>query len=174
MYCRQKNLRYELKNLRYELILNTGRYCHIEFTRLDIHLACISVSPWCSLLIQSSPFAWPHFLLHQPLIPWSHPICCCSWNAWNVFWPMSSVGPGDMPGHWTCPLVDHWETPDSSMSMTNVHVGFCILKLVPLSMHLYGYLRPLDIGIHAPEFPGSVDILGICDQYPVPSGDVET
>ena len=128
MYCRQKNLRYELKNLRYELILNTGRYCHIEFTRLDIHLACISVSPWCSLLIQSSPFAWPHFLLHQPLIPWSHPICCCSWNAWNVFWPMSSVGPGDMPGHWTCPLVDHWETPDSSMSMTNVHVGLLRIK----------------------------------------------
>ena len=73
-----------------------------------------------------------------------------------------------------CPLVDHWETPDSSMSMTNVHVVFLRIKAIALSMHLYGYLRPLDIGIHAPEFPGSVDILGICDQYPVPSGDVET
>ena len=27
-------------------------YCHIDFTRLDFHLACISVSPWCSLLMQ--------------------------------------------------------------------------------------------------------------------------
>jgi hypothetical protein len=36
---------------------------------------------------------------------------------------MSSVGSGDVPGHSTCPLVDHWDTPDFSMSMTNVHVG---------------------------------------------------
>ena len=63
-----------------------------------------------------------------PRIPWSHPICCCSRNAWKVNWPMSSVGPGDVPGHSTCPLVDHWETPDSSMSMTNGHVGFLRIK----------------------------------------------
>jgi hypothetical protein len=67
---------------------------------------------------------------------------------------MSSVGPGDVPGHSTHPLVDHWDTPDSSMSRTNVHVGFSVSKLVPLSMHLCKYLRPLGVGIHVPEFPG--------------------
>ena len=99
-------------------------YCHIGFTKLDIHLACISASPWCSLLMQYRPLAWPYFLLQWPLIAWSHPICCCSWNACKVNWLMSFVGPVDMPGHWICQLVDHWETPDSSMSMTKEHVGF--------------------------------------------------
>ena len=45
---------------------------------------------------------------------------------------------------------------------------------MPLSVHICGYLMPLDIELHLPEFPGSVDILDICDQYPVPSSDIGT
>ena len=53
---------------------------------------------------------------------------------------MSSVGPGAMPGHWTCPLADHWEIPDSSMSMTNEHVGFFCIEasaLVNASLQIF-------------------------------------
>ena len=99
-------------------------YCHLYFTRLVFHLACVSISPWCSLLIQCRPLAWPPFLtppVSDSLVPSN---CCCSWNAWNVNWPMSSVGPRDMSGNWTYPLVDHWNSPDSSMSMTNEQVEF--------------------------------------------------
>ena len=86
-------------------------YCHIPCTRLEDHILWVVRLPWCRYSWQHSVFGFSQCTLRWPLIAWSHPMGCCSWNAVSTRSLKLSAGPGLEQCHWDRLPVDQCAMP---------------------------------------------------------------